>query len=108
MMHVSIAPIGFLYLFLSGPSEGAKLVGSDPFVETKAIQETRGGILLYISYIIYSQCNRFTDFSYQPSTCFNFLLIHTESLEGCGMSSMSKCFAILPPDGSTPSNLIEV
>jgi len=30
-----------------------------------------------------------------------------ESLEGCGMSSLSKCYGILPPDGSTPSNLIE-
>jgi len=31
----------------------------------------------------------------------------SESLEGCGMSSLSKCYGILPPDGSTSSNLIE-
>ena len=102
MICNSIVSIGSLYLFLTGLSEGAKLAGNDPSVETKAILETRGGILLYMSYII------ITEFNYQPSTCFNFLLIHTESLEGCGLSSMNKCYAILPPDGFTPSNLIEV
>jgi len=30
-----------------------------------------------------------------------------ESLVGCSISSLSKCYGVLPPDGSTPSNLIE-
>ena len=46
MMLISMVSIGSLYLFLTGPSEGAKLAGSDPSLETIAILETRGGILL--------------------------------------------------------------
>ena len=29
-------------------------------------------------------------------------------LEGCGLSVMDKCYGYFPPDGSLPTNLIEV
>ena len=29
-------------------------------------------------------------------------------MEGCGMATMDKCYGTIPPDGSNPSNLIEV
>ena len=31
-----------------------------------------------------------------------------DSLEGCGLAVMDKCYEHNPPDKSTPSNLIEV
>ena len=31
-----------------------------------------------------------------------------ESLKGCSLSSMDKCYGSLPTNGSTPNNLIEV
>ena len=33
---------------------------------------------------------------------------NVESLKGCSLSSFNKCYGSLPPDGSTPSHLIEV
>merc|ERR1712064_215248 len=33
--------------------------------------------------------------------------LRQESLKGCSLSSLNKCYGSLPPDGSTPSNLLE-
>jgi len=32
---------------------------------------------------------------------------NTESLKGCSMSSLNKCYGSIPPDGSRPDNLLE-
>ena len=36
--------------------------------------------------------------------CFVFL----DSVEKCALNTLDKCYGVLPTDGSTPSNLIEV
>lgn len=33
--------------------------------------------------------------------------IRSDSLDGCAMSAVDKCYGAIPPDGSAPSNLIE-
>jgi len=33
--------------------------------------------------------------------------VRSESLKGCSMSSLNKCYGSLPPDGSRPNNLLE-
>jgi len=33
--------------------------------------------------------------------------LRQDSLKGCSLSSLNKCYGSLPPDGSTPSNLLE-
>jgi len=33
--------------------------------------------------------------------------VRAESLKGCSMSSLNKCYGSLPPDGSRPNNLLE-